>query len=101
QWTRDGLFEHASVASFGRFALELLAAGAPAALVEDAHRAALDEVRHARLCFDLASAYAGEAIAPGAFPFEGRVEVTSDLASIASRAAREGCIGETIAAAVA
>lgn len=100
-WTRDALFEHASVASFGRFALELLAAGAPADLVEEAHRAALDEAGHARLCFALASAYAGEAIAPGAFPFDGRVEVEADLASIAARAAREGCIGETIAAVIA
>ncbi|AUX42130.1 hypothetical protein SOCE26_035570 [Sorangium cellulosum] len=100
-WTRDALFEHASVASFGRFALELLAAGAPADLVEEAHRAALDEARHARLCFALASAYAGETIAPGAFPFEGRVEVEADLASIAARAAKEGCIGETIAAVIA
>ncbi|WP_437281960.1 ferritin-like domain-containing protein [Sorangium sp. So ce375] len=100
-WARDALFEHASVASFGRFALELLAAGAPADLVEEAHRAALDEARHARLCFALASAYAGEAIAPGAFPFDGRVEVEADLASIAARAAKEGCIGETIAAVVA
>jgi hypothetical protein len=43
----------------------------------------------------------GEPIAPGVFPFEGRVEVESDLASIAARAAKEGCIGETIAASVA
>ncbi|WP_437491459.1 ferritin-like domain-containing protein [Sorangium sp. So ce1014] len=100
-WTRDALFEHASVASFGRFALELLAAGAPADLVEEAHRAALDEARHARLCFALASAYAGETIAPGAFPFDGRVEVEADLASMAARAAKEGCIGETIAAVIA
>jgi hypothetical protein len=97
-WSRDGLLEHASVASFGRFALELLAAGAPADLIEGAHRAALDEVRHARLCLGLASAYAGAPIGPGALPLGDRVEVTSDLASIAARAAREGCIGETIAA---
>ncbi|MFT3770983.1 MAG: ferritin-like domain-containing protein [Minicystis sp.] len=97
-WTRDALFEHASVASFGRFALELLAVGAPADLVADAHHAALDEVRHARLCFALAGAYAGEVVAPSAFPFEGRVEVVTDLASIAARAVKEGCIGETIAA---
>jgi hypothetical protein len=100
RWTRDALFEHASVASFGRFALELLAVGAPAELVEAAHRAALDEVRHAQLCFALASGYAGEAIAPGRFPFDGQVQVTADLASIAARTAREGCIGETVAAAV-
>lgn len=97
-WTHDGLFEHASVASFGRFALELLAAGAPADLVAAAHEAALDEIRHARLCFGLAGAYAGAPLAPSPFPFGGAVEVTDDLASIAARAAREGCIGETIAA---
>ncbi|MDC3958704.1 ferritin-like domain-containing protein [Polyangium jinanense] len=101
EWTRDALFEHASVASFGRFALELLAVGAPAELVEEAHRAALDEVRHARLCFALASAYAGEPVAPGAFPFGGAAEVVADLASIAARTAKEGCINETIAAVIA
>jgi hypothetical protein len=97
-WTADGLAEHASVASFGRFALELLAVGAPADLVAEAHEAALDEIRHARLCLALASAYAGEPVEPGPFPFGGHVEVDSDLARIAARAAREGCIGETMAA---
>jgi hypothetical protein len=97
-WTRAGLAEHASVASFGRFALELLAAGAPADLVVGAHLAAVDEVRHTRLCLALAAAYAREPVGPGRFPFDGNVEVTSDLATIAARAAREGCIGETIAA---
>jgi hypothetical protein len=97
-WARDGLFEHASVASFGRFALELLAAGAPSELVEAAHRAALDEVRHARLCLALAAAYAGEPVAPAPFPFGGPVEVSADLADLAARAASEGCVGETLAA---
>lgn len=97
-WTRDGLFEHASVASFGRFALELLAVGAPSELIEEAHQAAIDEVRHARLCLGLASAYAGATVAPAPFPFDGRVEVDESLATVAARAAREGCIGETLAA---
>lgn len=100
-WARDGLFEHASVASFGRFALELMAVGAPADLISAAHEAALDEVRHAKLCLSLASAYAGHVIEPGAFPFDGRVVVSSDLADLASRVAREGAVGETIAAVVA
>jgi hypothetical protein len=97
-WTNDALLEHASVASFGRFALELLAVGAPPDLVEAAHRAALDEIRHARLCFALAGAYAGAPIAPSAFPFGGAIEVSSDLAVVAANTAREGCIGETLAA---
>ncbi len=100
-WTRDGLFEHASVASFARFSLELLATGAPAELVELAHRAALDEVRHARLCLSLAGAYAGAPVGVGPLPLGGSVEVESDLASMAARAAREGCIGETVAAVLA
>ncbi len=99
EWTRDALGEHASIASFGRFALELMAAGAPAHLLEAAHRAALDEIQHAKLCFALASAYAGHALEPAAFPFENdQMALSSNLADIAVRAAREGCIGETIAA---
>src|SRR5262249_50774510 len=70
----------------------------PADLVADAHRAALDEVEHARLCLGLSGAYSGEPVAPAPFPFEGRVEVSADLASIAARAAREGCVGETLGA---
>ena len=97
-WMKDGLGEHASVASFGRFALELMAVGAPPALIAATHRAILDEIRHAQLCFGLASAYAGAAIAPGTFPFSGYVEISTDLATIAARAVREGCIGETLAA---
>jgi hypothetical protein len=100
-WCRDALFEHASVASFGRFALELMAVGAPADLVTAAHQAALDEVRHAKLGFALASAYAGHDLAPGAFPFGGSVEVDIDLARVAARTAAEGCIGETLAALLA
>jgi hypothetical protein len=100
-WANDAAMEHASVASFSRFSLALLAAGAPAELVELAHRAALDEVRHARLCFDLASRYAGETLGPGPFPFDAEVHIEADLASLAASTAREGCLGETIAAMVA
>jgi hypothetical protein len=97
-WARDGLFEHASVASFGRVALELMAAGAPAALVQATHAAALDEIRHARQCFALAEAYGGAPVGPDTFPFDGHVRVSADLVSIAVRAAAEGCVGETVAA---
>lgn len=97
-WARDGLGEHASIPSFGRFAFELLAVGAPADLVTDAHRAAIDEVNHARLCLGLASAYAGAPIEPGPFPFGGLVAIDADLARMAARVAREGCIEETAAA---
>lgn len=100
-WARDGAFEHASVASFGRFALELMAVGAPPDLVTAAHEAAMDEVRHAKLCLSLASKYAGHVLEPAPFPFDGRVVVSFNLVDIASRVAKEGAIGETIAAVIA
>jgi hypothetical protein len=100
-WTADALLEHASVASFSRVSLALLAVGAPADLIELTHQAALDEIRHARLCFALATAYAGEDVAPGAFPLGGSVPVATSLLELAVSTTREGCIGETVAAVLA
>jgi hypothetical protein len=100
-WTKDALLEHASVASFSRLSLALLAAGAPPELVAGAHHAALDEIRHARLCFALASAYAGEEIAPGPFPLDRAVRIEAGLAALVASTVREGCVGETVAAVMA
>ncbi len=96
-WSRDALLEHASVASFSKFSLHLMAVAAPPALLDAAHRAALDEVQHARLCFALASAYAGEPLGPGPLPLEGDLLGKLDLPSIAAAAVQEGCVGETLA----
>ncbi|XXT17925.1 ferritin-like domain-containing protein [Sorangium sp. So ce429] len=100
-WLRSALEEHASVASFARFALDLMAHGAPSSLVEAAHIAALDEVAHARLGFSLASAYRGAPVGPAAFPMPHGVPVAADLVALACAAAEEGCVGETVAALVA
>ncbi|HVY49853.1 MAG TPA: ferritin-like domain-containing protein [Minicystis sp.] len=100
-WSADGLLEHASVAAFSRFSLELMALGAPRDLVRGAHEAALDEVRHAELCFALASAYAGAAVEPERLDVGVDLDLARDLASLAVRAFDEGCVGETIAAIVA
>ena len=100
-WADDASYEHASVASFAKLSLELLALGAPADLVRAAHEAALDEIRHAELGFALASAYAGEPISPGPLAEAARAPVARDLASLAAAAVREGCVGETLAALVA
>ncbi|MEP7123159.1 MAG: ferritin-like domain-containing protein [Byssovorax sp.] len=96
-WARDGLFEHASVASFSRFTMQLLALGAPADLVRDTQLANVDEVQHAELCLGLASAYFGEPVEPTALPFPAAILIEPDLASIAAEAAMEACIGETVA----
>lgn len=99
-WLDDALMEHASVASFAKFALELVAVGAPADIVAAAHAAALDEIEHARLCFALASSYAGAELSPGPLDMAG-LRIGSDLATLAASAVAEGCIGETLAAVLA
>jgi len=99
-WREDARFEHASVASFARFTLELMAFGAPAELLLEAQRASLDEVEHARLCFGLASRYSGRELGPGRLSLEGGFEPVS-LAEAAARAASEGCVEETISALLA
>jgi hypothetical protein len=53
-WREAARIEHASVASFARGTLELLALGAPLDLVERTQAAARDEVRHARLSLAIA-----------------------------------------------
>ena len=55
-WTAAALAEHASVASFARFVLDLGALGAPPALLADATTAMHDEIRHAQVSFALAEA---------------------------------------------
>jgi hypothetical protein len=96
-WTRVALMEHASVAAFARFALELLSLGAPPELVERTHAALADETRHARFAFALASAYAARAVGPGPLDVTGALDDSSPRAVFA-RLVREGCVGETVAA---
>ena len=100
-WLVDARAEHASVASFARFVLRLMALGAPVELVRDAQEAMADELRHAEQCFGLASRYAGELLAPGPLRLDGALDGPSDLASVAVEVLREGAIGETLGAALA
>jgi hypothetical protein len=96
-WARAGLMEHASVAAFARFALQLLALGAPAELVAAATAAMADETRHAELCFGLASRYAGRALGPGPLDVTGALGAV-ELMDVVALVLDEGCIGETGAA---
>jgi hypothetical protein len=100
-WSDAGLAEHASVASFARLVLQLMAAGAPAELVKRTLAAMDDEIEHARLCLGLASAHAGRALAPGPLAVDGALSNTRDLLAIATATVIEGCVGETLAAALA
>lgn len=96
-WGREALSEHASVASFARFVLELLAVGAPSELVADAQRALADEIAHAQLAFGLSSAYHGSPQGPSPLDVTGALE-GGGLLAMAVAVAREGCIAETVAA---
>jgi hypothetical protein len=98
EWLEDARMEHASVAAFARFTLELLAFGAPADLVTESQLAGLDEIDHARLCFGLASRYAGAELGPAALSMSGVAPAATLRESVLS-AVLEGCIGETLAAA--
>ncbi|MEO8705430.1 MAG: hypothetical protein ABI867_35695, partial [Kofleriaceae bacterium] len=97
-WLESARLEHASIAAFARLALQLVAHGAPPALVAAAHAAALDEIEHARLAFAIASAYAGRPLGPGLFPTATRMVATGDLAELALETFVDGCLGETVAA---
>ena len=99
-WTRMALGEHASIASFARVVLGLLAHGAPAELVAGSTRAQSDEILHASRCFSLASRYAGTTLKPGPIDVAGALALP-DLAALVVDTFREGCINETIAAAQA
>jgi hypothetical protein len=101
RWTRAALDEHASIAAFSRVSLDLLRLGAPPELIEQAHRAALDEVRHARQGFAIATALAGQPVGPGPFPLGAQLRLSADLAEVAAEAALEACVGEAVASLLA
>jgi hypothetical protein len=67
-WLHTAQLEHASVPAFSRLSWFLAAVGAPAELLELSHRAALDEIEHARLCFALAAGHAGRTHGVEAMP---------------------------------
>lgn len=97
-WLARGQNEHASIASFNRFALSLLAVGAPPELLEQTQAAALDEIRHAQICFAIASRYAGRGLGPGALSLGGLPPVPVALAELVEQTVIEGCVGETLSA---
>jgi hypothetical protein len=98
-WLREARSEHASIATFANLSVQLLARGAPADLVALAHRAALDEVRHARLCFGLASAYLDTEVGPGELPVA--TPARTSIERLAVESLVDGIVGEGCAAVLA
>jgi hypothetical protein len=99
-WLADGLEEHASIAAFARFSMLLLSVAAPPELVAASQRASLDEIAHARDCFALARRYGARDAGPGALDVHDAMRAMS-LADLAALTVEEGCVGETLGAALA
>jgi len=98
-YRRSAVLEHASVASFSRFVLQLLMIGAPADLLVQAQQAIGDEIRHAKLVFALASRYGGTSWGPGPLDVRGSLEPSAlDFESILRGVIEEACVSETLAA---
>ena len=105
QWRENGRTEHASVAAFASLTSELLALGAPPALVASANQDALDEIRHTELCFSLACALDGRRESPGPFPEARRptglaLGRTFGLARLAADSLIDGALHEGVSARV-
>ena len=88
--------EAASVDAFEELARDLRALGAPAELIEQAERAAVDERRHAQITAGQARRFGAEPATPAIAPAAPR-----DLERLARENAVEGCVRETFGALVA
>lgn len=98
-WLELGRDEHASIGGFLRTSMVLLALGAPSELVTAQLKAAEDEANHACVAFGIARHF-GSTRGPGALDLESLPKlVTAD--ELALDTLLGGCIGETLAAAVA
>lgn len=105
RWRWNGRTEHASVAAFAQHTLDLVALGAPPALVEAANADGRDEIRHAELCFALARGLDGRVQGPAPFPEARsirriRAGRTLDLAQLAVSSLIDGALHEGISARV-
>ena len=95
-WLHNALMEHASIAAFARFTLQLMHLGAPHDLVVRSQLAMLDETAHAEACFGLASRYLERPLEPGRLAMDAALD-ERDLEAIVRLAFVEGCVGETVA----
>jgi hypothetical protein len=96
-WLEGAAAEHASVAEFARLSLVLMTMGAPPELLAETHRAALDEIAHAKTCFAIAGKITG--ITHSAGPLDvARAPRDASIEGLASCTLRDGCVGEAAAA---
>jgi len=96
-FSNQGEGEHASVASFARHTLQLMSMGAPATLLIGSQQSAIDEIKHAKMCYGIAKSFLGAKIQPNTLNIDGSVK-TMRKSEIIQSVIAEGCIGETVAA---
>jgi hypothetical protein len=95
RWLREASFEHASVASFARATLQLLALGAPPDLVVETQLAALEEIEHAKTFFALAERRGAGKQGPALLDVA-RVPLTTSLTAFVVETFLDGCLAETV-----
>lgn len=103
-WLQDARGEHASIPAFSRISWQLAAIGAPSELIEWAHKAALEEIKHARMCFALAEGYGGRTYYVQPIPemFQGGLDLANDpIRVITTETIFDGCLMEGFFANVA
>jgi hypothetical protein len=98
-WLQAALAEHASIASFARFAQELMALAAPPDLIAAALRAGLDEVEHAQTSFQIAAELLGEPVGPTSLPLVPPRQLS--IPELALSTFEEACVEESLGALIA
>lgn len=97
EWANRAVAEHASIASFAAFTVALMSNQAPPDLIRDSLQAAMDELGHATVSFEMAALLSGQPLEPGALPAS-QHSFDNDLAALARATVLEGCVGETLSA---
>lgn len=103
-WLQDARGEHASIPAFSRISWQLAAIGAPSELLEWAHKAALEEINHARLCFALAEGYGDNSYCVHPMPemLQDGLDLSNDpIKVMATETIFDGCLLEGFFANVA
>ena len=73
-FSTQGEGEHASVASFARHTLQLMTMGAPTTLLIGSQKSALDEIKHAKMCYGIAKSFLGAKIQPNTLNIDGSIK---------------------------
>ena len=94
-WLRTAQMEHASVASFHQFALDLMRFGASPDLLIRTNKAIMDEISHAKAAFAITEGFLNQSLSPG--DFDMKIQPAKDLIDFAKKVALEAAINETLA----